>query len=262
MSDPFLLIQSTRRALDDLDQLAGIPAPADLALLLDRIDEFLQINNSTATAQIAAGVRAGAEPQTLWDPLAFAAATTTPGSVLTVRREVLALLVPEVRELAARAGREAYGKLIKKFNAAAAKMVAAVKIAAPDITAEEAVRADEPVRKAFTERADLLDSLNALSTALRVAAEMTGARVNHDIIASLVVDFDKVTPDQNRLVWSHVENGRIDWPALALLDVLGARPLGAPVASRHPGLVEHWKPNKFGHGRHLWDPVAEQYVGA
>ena len=262
MLDPFTRLNAINAAVDDIAILAAIEPAPELRDLRERITAFLAFDNTRATAEIAAGVRDGADLTSLWEPLAFAAATASRGALLPVQREVLALLAPTVEKLAGDHGRAAHAALAKKFNAAAAKLSAGVKVAAPAMTADEAIRADAATQDAYRARADLLATLDTLSAAMLRAAELTGARLTKDAAASLVVDFSKVTPERDREVWEHIDGSTIDWLALAALDVIGARPdaLDTPPAPRHPGLVERWERDGIGHGRRLWDPVAEAYV--
>lgn len=260
MLDPFVRLSEYDAAIDALDQIAGIQPSTEWVQMRERFDDFRDIDYSHVTTQLAARVRDGAPAADLIGPLTFAVATSGgPGALRDVHRAVLKLLTPHLTELAAQHGRTAHAALAKKFNTAAAKLAAGVKIAAPTITADEAIRADTATRTAFLARADLLSSMEALHTGLRQAAELTGARLNRDTAMSLVVDFDKVAPDQNREVWELLGD-RINWTALAALDVLGARPLGTPASPRHPGLEERWEQNQFGHGRRLFDPIANAYV--
>lgn len=260
--DAALTLHITRRNLDQLEGLTGTPLPADLARLLANLDAFLTLDAGTAAADLAAAVRTGADPETVRAALTLTAALNTPAALAAGRDAALRLIVPELRQMAASAAREAHAAIAQRFNETAAQLTADVKVAPASITAEQAVGAAPAVRKAWLARADQLATLDALHTAMRLCLEMvTGVSPKSDTAASLSVDFDRVTPADNRTVWDLIDGPRLDWLALAALDVLGARPLDTPAAPRHPGLVERWERAKFGSGRRIYDPVADAYVG-
>lgn len=260
MMNPTAAVHELRRNLDQLTALTGETLPTDLATLLANVDAFLALDHANAAAELAAGIRAGAPAAELLPWFTFATASAT-GALGTARDSVLRLIVPELRELAGRAAREAHATIAQRFNEAAAQLTADVRVAPASITAEQAVGAAPAVRKAYLARADQLATLDTLCAAMRLCAELArGVRPNTDQAASLCVDFDRVPADRNRETWDLIDGSRFDWLALAALDVLGARPLDAPAAPRHPGLQERWERNGIGHGRRLYDPVAQAYV--
>ena len=262
MMNPTAAVHELRRNLDQLTALTGEPLPTDLATLLANVDAFLALDHANAAAELAAGIRASAPAAELLPWFTFATASAT-GALGTARDSVLRLIVPELRELAGHAAREAHATIAAKFNETAAQLTEDVRVAPASITAEQAVGAAPAVRKAYLARADQLATLDRLADAMRLCAELARrVRPNTDAAASLYVDFDRVTPADNRTVWDNID-GRPDWLALAALDVLGARPdaLDTPAAPRHPGLVERWERTAYGSGRRLFDPVADAIVG-
>lgn len=249
------------RLITQLETLLGIPAPAEWARLYDRVTQFQQLDNSGAVARMAAAIQGTDDIEVLLPDLTLAAAIQTKAVLGPVHLAVIGQLFPVLKDIAAQHGRDSHAKLATKFNAAAAKLTASLHLAGPTMTAEQAINADQATQDAYRTRAATIATLDTCHAAMRVCAELTGARVTPDAAASLVINFDNVAPKSNLQVWSHVNGSTLNWQELAAMAVLGARPLGTAASPRHPGLVEKWERGSVGYGRRLFDPVAEAYVG-
>lgn len=261
MQDPISRIGALAAAVDTLTASA-VPASPQWDQLHDRWTAFLDLDQGASLDRLADAVAVGdVDAERLALLAAGASLSASPGALAELRQGVARRLLPRFELVAAQHGRTAHTQIAKRFNAAADRLVAAVKVAAPVATAEDAVRAPDDMRAAYVERADMAPALDQLGAALVAAAQLAGQYLpNPDAGASQYVDFDKVTPKTNRLTWAALTPGRVDWPALAALGVLGARPLGVPAEPRHPGCEVRLVRSGIGHGQRAWDPIAGEYV--
>lgn len=190
---------------------------------------------------------------------ALAEATAAPTDVAAVNNAVRAAVARRLRDLYTPVAETSYAQVAALFDAAAAKLAAAIAIVDPDADPAVVVGADNKTRQAWADCSIAAAELDRLLPALQAAAELCGVTTSsREALLALTVDPGAL---HRRRVWEAWDTTRGRAGRWAALLALGATVRACPAITalepyrRPKPMEEHWERTGRGtHKRHIVDP--------